>query len=57
MKRLLLIALLVLSHGTVYAEWMRVSETVEGMSAFRGWTSGGSLHTGEVAVDPHSAGG
>ena len=25
--------------------------------AFRGWSSGEALHTGEVAVDPHSAGG
>ncbi len=34
MTRLLLITLLVLSHGTVYAEWMRVIEIDEGMTAY-----------------------
>ncbi len=34
MTRLLLITLLVLSHGTVYAEWMRVIEIDEGLTAY-----------------------
>ncbi len=34
MKRLLLITLLVLSHGSVYAEWVRVIEPDEGMTAY-----------------------
>ncbi len=34
MTRLFLITLLVLSHGPVYAEWMRVIEIDEGMTAY-----------------------
>ncbi len=34
MKRLLLITLLVLSHGPVYAEWAWVARNMHGMSAY-----------------------
>ncbi len=52
------------SHGSWYNHKGEVSSCLGIQAclgsvnvAFRGWSSGGSLHTGEVAVDPHSAGG